>query len=53
MKLDSIYEEKVYAGVLGKIIGVSLSNMDVIQKEIGYNEDQIWKLPIGGTKSLL
>jgi len=32
MKLDKVYEEKVYAGVLGKLIGVYLGQY-VLKKE--------------------
>ena len=41
MKLDKTFEEKVYAGVLGKIIGVYLGrpfegwNYDRIMRELG------------------
>jgi len=55
MKLDSIYEEKVYAGVLGKIIGVYLGRpfegwtYDRIMSELGpinyYVHDKL-KVPL-------
>ena len=53
MELDSIYQEKVYAGVLGKIIGVYLGRpfeqwtYDIIMQRIGevhyYANDKLKK----------